>query len=87
VVRNKKGHLKKWPNRYRTATTAYPCFLPDLGEFSGSWSYRPAGAKVENYFMLHKIGVVILARIFFLPSSGPDGFFKTDPVGTEAFTN
>jgi len=21
-------------------STAYPCFLPDLGEFSGSWSYE-----------------------------------------------
>ncbi len=24
---------------YRTATTTYPCCLPTLGEFSGSWSY------------------------------------------------
>lgn len=31
---------KKWVSLiYRTATTAYPCFLPDLGEFSRSWSY------------------------------------------------
>ncbi len=21
-------------------STAYPCFLPDLGEFSRSWSYK-----------------------------------------------
>ena len=25
---------------HRTATTAYPCYLPVLGEFSGSWSYK-----------------------------------------------
>ena len=30
-------------------STIYPCFLPDLGEFNGSWSYKtyPA-AKVIN---------------------------------------
>lgn len=21
-------------------STTYPCFLPDLGEFSGSWSHK-----------------------------------------------
>ncbi len=35
VVFNKKG--EPW---YRTATTAYPCYLPVLGELSGSWSYQ-----------------------------------------------
>jgi len=35
AVLKKKG--KTW---YRTATTAYPCYLPVLGEFSGSWSYQ-----------------------------------------------
>jgi len=25
---------------YRTATTAYPCYLPILGEFGRSWSYK-----------------------------------------------
>jgi len=24
---------------HRTATTAYPCYLPILGEFSRSWPY------------------------------------------------
>jgi hypothetical protein len=30
-------------------STTYPCFLPDLGEFSGSWSHKtyPA-AKIEK---------------------------------------
>lgn len=32
---------KKWVSYlYRTATTAYPCSLPGLGEFSRSWSYK-----------------------------------------------
>jgi hypothetical protein len=39
--------IKKRQTEYRTATTAYPCYLPVLGEFSGSWSYRFARAKVE----------------------------------------
>lgn len=25
---------------YRTASTIYPCFIPDLGEFDRSWSYK-----------------------------------------------
>ena len=28
-------------------STAYPCFLPDLGEFSGSWSYETC-PEVQN---------------------------------------
>ena len=37
---------------HRTATTRYPCFGQDLGEFSGSWSCRtyPA-AKVRHFFV------------------------------------
>jgi len=32
---------KKWVSYlYRTATTTYPCYLPVLGEFSRSWSYK-----------------------------------------------
>ena len=27
---------KKWQTVYRTATTTYPCFLPDLGGFDRS---------------------------------------------------
>jgi len=34
------GH-KKWVSYlHRTATTTYPCSIPGLGEFSGSWSYK-----------------------------------------------
>jgi len=39
---------KKWQTEYRTATTIYPCFLPNLGEFNRSWSYQFAVANVEN---------------------------------------
>jgi len=31
---------KRVSNLHRTATTSYPCFLPNLGEFTGSWSYK-----------------------------------------------
>ena len=27
---------KKWQIKYRTATTTYPCFLPDLGDSTGA---------------------------------------------------
>ena len=43
---------------HRTATTTYPCYLPVLGEFSRSWSYKtyPA-AKLRNFFSSAKIQV------------------------------
>ncbi len=28
--------IKKWQTGYRTATTDYPCFLPDLGDSTGA---------------------------------------------------
>ena len=32
---------KKWVSPlYRTAQPSYPCFLPNLGELVGSWSYK-----------------------------------------------
>ena len=40
---------------YRTATTAYPCSIPCLGEFCRSWSYKTyPGAKVELFLYLCK---------------------------------
>jgi len=36
----KKKHKKRVSYLYRTATTTYPCYLPVLGEFSRSWSYK-----------------------------------------------
>ncbi len=33
-------HKKGASELHRTATTSYPCFDQDLGEFRGSWSCR-----------------------------------------------
>jgi hypothetical protein len=44
-----KNENKKWQTEHRTATTAYPCHLPVLGEFSRSWSCQFADAKVREY--------------------------------------
>lgn len=35
-------------SRVSHRSTAYPCFFPDLGEFSRSWSYRLAAAKIKQ---------------------------------------
>ena len=44
------GHKKRVSLIYRTATTAYPCYLPVLGEFCRSWSYMTyPGTKVEKF--------------------------------------
>jgi len=38
--------LKKWASYLqRTATTIYPCFLPNLGEFTGAGRIRLARRK------------------------------------------
>ena len=43
---------------YRTATTAYPCSIPCLGEFCRSWSYKTyPSAKVEHFLYLCKKNV------------------------------
>ena len=43
-------HKKRVSLIYRTATTAYPCCLPTLGEFCRSWSYMTyPGTKVEIF--------------------------------------
>ena len=35
---------------YRTATTTYPCYLPVLGDFSRSWSYKTYPMQKYNLF-------------------------------------
>jgi hypothetical protein len=42
-------------SRHRTATTPYPCYLPVLGEFRGSWSCRQCKGNVlsELYYRLN----------------------------------
>lgn len=44
VISDKKmaGYL------HRTATTAYPCYLPILGEFSRSWSCKTCRCKTKR---------------------------------------
>jgi hypothetical protein len=43
------GVNKKWVSYlYRTATTVYPCYLPILGEFNRSWSYKTYPAQKYN---------------------------------------
>lgn len=35
-------------------STIYPCFLPDLGEFNRSWSYKTyPWQKYENFIPMH----------------------------------
>ena len=38
---------KKVSYLHRTATTIYPCFIPNLGEFDRSWSYKTY--PLQNY--------------------------------------
>ena len=35
-----KGEKRRVSYSYRTATTSYPCYIPVLGDFRGSWSYK-----------------------------------------------
>jgi hypothetical protein len=56
--RNKSVRLgegaKKMTSRVSHRSTTYPCFFPDLGEFSRSWSYRLANTKIRQHFFLNK---------------------------------
>lgn len=54
---------KRVSDLYRTATTAYPCSIPRLGEFCGSWSYKTyPTAKVQNFFVSTKnVGIFVVA--------------------------
>ena len=42
---------KRVSSLYRTATTAYPCYLPVLGEFSRSWSYKTYPMQKYVFFL------------------------------------
>jgi len=57
----------KRQTKYRTATTTYPCFLPDLGEFNRSWSHWFAVTKVAT---LRKTFQEDVGATFVLYSSG-----------------
>lgn len=53
----------KKANVYRTATTAYPCFLPDLGDSTGAGRIRLPSAKLRliNLFK-GKIQIKVLVK-------------------------
>ena len=36
---------------YRTATTSYPCYIPVLGDFRGSWSYKTYPLQKYGLFL------------------------------------
>jgi hypothetical protein len=55
-------------------STTYPCFLPDLGEFSGSWSHKTyPTAKVE------KISKCVRDQIPNSKSQVPNKFKNSNP--------
>ena len=43
---------------HRTATTAYPCYLPVLGEFSGSWSYKTYPRRQKYKYSFHICNII-----------------------------
>jgi hypothetical protein len=44
-IMERKKEKKSADYLHRTATTAYPCCLPALGESAGAGRVRPAGRK------------------------------------------
>ncbi len=48
---------------HRTATTAYPCYLPILGEFSRSWPYKTCRGKDKGKKLLAN-GLWLLAASY-----------------------
>jgi hypothetical protein len=61
----KKGTKKRVSYLYRTATTAYPCYLPILGEFSRSWSYKTYPAQKYNLSAIVQNNYPILTLLSF----------------------
>ena len=58
---------KRVSDLYRTATTAYPCSIPRLGEFCGSWSYKTyPTAKVQNFFVSTKLSDFLLFNLSYV---------------------
>ncbi len=49
---------------HRTATTSYPCCIPALGEFRGSWSCTTFPRANIRIFSLQKKECIVLYRIF-----------------------
>ena len=40
VLKSRVKKQRRVSYSYRTATTSYPCYIPVLGDFRGSWSYE-----------------------------------------------
>lgn len=57
---------------YRTATTAYPCYIPVLGEFSRSWSYKTCHCKGNSLDinLQMKMQIIVEGCVFCLPGKG-----------------
>ena len=52
---------------YRTASTACPCFVPDLGESGGSWSYRTCpAAKLAQIVQLVAESIPLCLLLFLI---------------------
>ena len=67
---------------YRTATTSYPCYIPVLGDFRGSWSYKTY--PMQKYGLLSEWQAK--KRLFFLVDEHEadlQGHKKRFPTGME----
>jgi len=63
-VKNKKssakGRFKKMASDlHRTATTAYPCCVPTLGESAGAGRVGLAGANIQTFYIFARPLAVI----------------------------
>jgi len=48
----RSGRLKKMASDlHRTATTAYPCCVPTLGESAGAGRVGLAGANIQSFYI------------------------------------
>ncbi len=67
-MREKSNRRKKKVAGYlhRTATTAYPCYLPILGEFSRSWPYKTCRCKYRGIlFQIECEGKILQIKLIF----------------------
>jgi hypothetical protein len=53
LIQKMKNFKKK--KRHRTATTAYPCFLPDLGDLAGAGRAASQQRYIKNQPLQTKI--------------------------------
>lgn len=59
---------KRWRNKkmasdlHRTATTAYPCCVPTLGESAGAGRVGLAGANIQTFYIFARTIVTLKNR-------------------------